>query len=57
VDYQLEARLAFGKIEIRFGNPSTGSRELERLENDARAKGFILIANKAAAARSGLRER
>jgi len=57
VDYQLEARLALGQIETRIGNRSVGSRELERLEKDARAKGFILIANKAAAARSRLRER
>ena len=56
VDNQFEARLALGEIETRLGDASIGRRELERLEKDARARGFILIANKAAAARSGVKK-
>jgi serine/threonine protein kinase/tetratricopeptide (TPR) repeat protein len=54
VDYQMEARLALGEIEIKFGNASGGHQQLQQLEKEAREKGFILIANKAAAARRRL---
>jgi len=49
--YQLEARLALGEIEMKSGNPSAGRDRLEALEKEAKAKGFGLIARKAAAAR------
>jgi serine/threonine protein kinase/tetratricopeptide (TPR) repeat protein/TolB-like protein len=50
---QLEATLALGEIEMKAGNPAVGRARLERLEKNARAKGFELIAHKAAAAREG----
>jgi len=49
-DYQLEARLALGEIEMQSGNPSAGRSRLDALEKDARVRGFLLIARKAAAA-------
>ena len=50
-EIQLEARLLLGETEIKSGNRSTGRSQLQSLERDAKAKGFILIARKAAAAR------
>ena len=48
VDIQFEARLASGEIEMRFGK-LPGSRErMKVLEQEAREKGFVLIAAKAA---------
>jgi len=50
IDIQYEARLARGKIEMKWGK-LPGSRERMRvLEKEARAKGFGLIAGKAALA-------
>ena len=49
---ELEARLALGEIEIKSDQTSAGRARLEALEKDATAKGFILIANKAAALQS-----
>jgi serine/threonine protein kinase/tetratricopeptide (TPR) repeat protein len=49
---QFEARLALGEIEMKSGQVTAGRARLERLEKDARAKGFGLIARKAAVARS-----
>ncbi len=46
---QLEARLALGEIELRSENPAAGRATLQALEKDATAKGFLLIARKAAA--------
>ena len=52
VAYQLDARLALAEMEVK-GNPATAQRtQLESLEKDARAKGFLLIADKAAKLRS-----
>jgi serine/threonine protein kinase/tetratricopeptide (TPR) repeat protein len=53
VPFQLEASLALGEVEMKAGNPAVGRTRLERLEKNARAKGFELIAHKAAAARLG----
>ena len=50
VGLQLDARLALGEAEIRAGNVIQGHTRLEALERDATAKGFALIARKAAAA-------
>lgn len=49
----LEGRLALGEIEIASGNRGAGSSELEALQRDATAKGYLLIARKAAAALQG----
>jgi hypothetical protein len=45
-NYELEARLALGQIELESGNPAAAHRELEALAADARARGFNLIAHK-----------
>ena len=46
----LEARLALALTDLRSGKASAGRARLEALEKDARAKGFLLVARKAAAA-------
>ena len=51
VRYQFEARLALGQLEVKSG--TNGRARLAELEKDARAKGFLLIARKAAAAAKG----
>jgi tetratricopeptide (TPR) repeat protein len=51
VSYQLEARLALDEIESKRGSEHAG-RALEKLERDARARGFEAIARQAAAARA-----
>jgi tetratricopeptide (TPR) repeat protein len=48
--YQYEIRLALGEIEMKLGNAAAGHRRLNDLEKDARARGFLLIARKAATA-------
>ncbi len=48
---EFEARLALCKIEMNSGKAASGRARLETLERDAKAKGFGLIAAKAAAAR------
>jgi tetratricopeptide (TPR) repeat protein len=50
---QLEARLALGEIELRSGHAVAGRSRLIALEKDATARGFLLIAHKAAQARTG----
>ena len=45
---QFETRLALGEAEIKAGNSAAGRAELRALERDARAKGFVLMARKAA---------
>ena len=45
---QLEASLALGQIEMTEPNPAAGRARLHALEKSARAKGFELIARKAA---------
>ncbi|HZW05469.1 MAG TPA: tetratricopeptide repeat protein [Candidatus Nitrosotalea sp.] len=47
----IEARLALGELEMRAGNVVSARSQLTSLENDARAKGFLLVAQKAATAR------
>jgi tetratricopeptide (TPR) repeat protein len=49
VGYQLEARLALGEIEMQSGRPGA-SAHLGQLQRDASAKGFELVARKAASA-------
>jgi hypothetical protein len=45
---QLEASLALGQIQMTGPNPAAGRARLQALEKSARAKGFELIARKAA---------
>jgi serine/threonine protein kinase/tetratricopeptide (TPR) repeat protein len=45
---QLEASLALGQIQMTGPNPTAGRARLQALEKSARAKGFELIARKAA---------
>lgn len=47
VNYQLDARLALGEIEMKSGKTSAGHGRLAILEKDATARGFLLIARKA----------
>ena len=51
INGQFEARLALGEVEMKAGNLSRGRARLEALEKEAKARGFGLIARKAAAAR------
>jgi serine/threonine protein kinase/tetratricopeptide (TPR) repeat protein len=46
--YQFEARLALGQIEMKSGDAAAGRARLSALETEAKAKGFGLIARKAA---------
>jgi tetratricopeptide (TPR) repeat protein/TolB-like protein len=50
VGAQLEARLALGEIEVGAGEARSGRHRLVVLEQEARARGFALVARKAAAA-------
>jgi len=51
--YQLDAGLALGEIELKASaSHSQGSARLATVEREARAKGFTLIASKAAAMRT-----
>ncbi len=45
---QLESSLALGQVQMTGPNPAAGRARLEGLEKSARAKGFELIARKAA---------
>ena len=47
--YQLEARLALAEIELKSAKTASVHFHLKALERDARERGFLLIANKAAA--------
>jgi DNA-binding winged helix-turn-helix (wHTH) protein/tetratricopeptide (TPR) repeat protein len=51
VNYQLEARLAQAEIKMRSGDIAGTRTTLELLQKDAAARGFSLIARKAATAR------
>lgn len=51
----LEARLAIGEIEVDDGKNAPGRAELEAVQNDAQAKGFSLIAQKAVRVRNSVR--
>ncbi len=52
VGQQLDARLALGVIELKSGKMAAGRARLAALEKDARSKGFLLVAQKAAAIRT-----
>jgi tetratricopeptide (TPR) repeat protein len=49
--YELEAHLALAEIEIESGQIAQGRTHLQTVEQQARATGFLLIANQAAARR------
>jgi eukaryotic-like serine/threonine-protein kinase len=51
VPLELEVRLALGEVEIEGGKFGAGRAELKTLEQEAKAKGFLLVGRKAAAAR------
>src|SRR6266700_1924305 len=48
LEYKLKARLALGEIETGSGKVAAGHARLNALQKDAAAKGFVLIARKAA---------
>ncbi len=48
---QSSDRLALGEIEMKSAQTAAGRARLEALEKDATAKGFLLIARKAALAK------
>jgi tetratricopeptide (TPR) repeat protein/tRNA A-37 threonylcarbamoyl transferase component Bud32 len=47
---ELEADLTLGEVEIASGQTAQGRARLESVERQARSKGFLLLANQAAAA-------
>jgi eukaryotic-like serine/threonine-protein kinase len=47
--YELEARLLQAKAELKSGNTNLARANLEKLQSDARTRGFLLVARKAAA--------
>jgi len=47
---ELDAQLALGELELKLGDSPKGRASLESLERSASAKGFVLIARKAAGA-------
>ncbi len=49
-EYEFEARLTLGEIEMKSNHAEAGRRMLAALEKEARSKGFALIAAKAATA-------
>jgi eukaryotic-like serine/threonine-protein kinase len=49
---ELDARLALAEIEMKAGQVAAGRANLTTIETDAKAKGYNLIARKAAVARS-----
>jgi ATP/maltotriose-dependent transcriptional regulator MalT len=51
INLQFEARLALGEIEMKSGKTAAGRARLETLQKEAEAKGYRLLARKAAAAR------
>jgi DNA-binding winged helix-turn-helix (wHTH) protein/tetratricopeptide (TPR) repeat protein len=48
---ELDARLALGEIEMKSGQTTAGRAHLTVVEADAKAKGYILLARKAATTR------
>lgn len=50
LEYELETQLHLDKIELHSGHPTAGKASLKKLQGDAQAKGFLLLAHKAAAA-------
>jgi hypothetical protein len=57
VDYELEARLAAGEIEMASGRAAAGRARLAALAKDATARSFGLVARRAAAAGSATSDR
>jgi tetratricopeptide (TPR) repeat protein/predicted Ser/Thr protein kinase len=51
--FRYDVRLALGELEIKSGKLSAGRARLTMLERDAKGKGFLLIARRAAAAMNG----
>jgi hypothetical protein len=51
LEIQLEARQALGELEFKSHHQTVGRNVLAALEKEATAKGFLLIAHKAALAR------
>jgi hypothetical protein len=49
-DEELSTRLALGELEMKSGRTAAGRARLARLEKDAGAKGYTLIARQAHAA-------
>ena len=49
---ELDARLALAEIEMKAGQTTSGRAHLSAIEADAKAKGYSLVARKAAATRS-----
>jgi hypothetical protein len=49
-DYELNARLELGKLQLQSGQAAAGKAQLTSLEKDARARSYFLIARKAGAA-------
>ncbi len=49
---ELDARLALAEMEIKAGQTAEGRAHLAAIESDAKAKGYNLVARKAALARS-----
>jgi len=49
--YELEAQFALANVGIKSGQVAAARADLEKLERDAKARGFDLIARKAAAAK------
>ena len=49
---ELDARLALAEIEMRAGQTAAGRAHLTAIEADAKAKGYNLVAHKAATARA-----
>jgi eukaryotic-like serine/threonine-protein kinase len=47
VGLELDARLRLAKLELQSGQARAGREHLERLQQDARAKGFLFIAHRA----------
>jgi len=52
---QFQARLALGEIEVKCGDKDAGRVQLATLEQQARARGFGLIARQAGTLRGGSR--
>ena len=48
--FEYEARLDIGDFEVQSGNRTAGRKRLQQLQEDARAKNFLLIARKSKAA-------
>jgi DNA-binding winged helix-turn-helix (wHTH) protein/tetratricopeptide (TPR) repeat protein len=52
IEYQFEARLELGEIEMKSGETASGRAHLGALQKDATSMGFLLVARKAAEKRA-----